>query len=57
LLKTGEAEDFLAAVGIALLVGVSVIVILKIFEELLKANKSVDKETVFRKLREAGYNV
>jgi hypothetical protein len=54
---TDDAEDFLVAVGIALLVGVSVVVILRIIEELLKENKFVDKETVLRKLREDGYNV
>ena len=54
--NTGDAEDFLIAIGIALLVGVSIVVILKIIEELIKANQSVDQDTILRKLREAGYH-
>lgn len=53
----GEAEDFLVALGLALLFGVSVVVILKIIEELIKANQPVDQETIQRKLRDEGYNV
>jgi len=53
----GEAEDFLTAIGIALLVGVSIVVILKIIEELLKANKTIDTDTIMDRLREEGYNV
>jgi hypothetical protein len=53
----GDIEDFLTAIGIALLVGVSVAVILKIIQELLKANKSVDFDSILGKLREDGYDV
>ena len=53
----GDAEEFLVALGLALLFGVSIVVILKIIEELLKSNQPINEETVRKKLWERGYNV
>jgi len=55
--KMGDAEEFLVALGLALLFGVSIVVILKIIEELLKSNQPINEETVRKKLWERGYNV
>jgi hypothetical protein len=53
----GDTEDFLAAISLALLLGVSIAVILKIIEELLKSNKSIELDLVKNKLKAKGYEV
>ena len=50
----GEAEDFIAALGLALLLGVSIVVILEIIEELVKANQVISQENVKRRIDERG---
>lgn len=51
-INMGEAEDFIAALGLALLLGVSIVVILEIIEELIKANKPASKENIIKKVDE-----
>lgn len=53
----GNAEDFLVALALALLLGVSIVAILEIIDELLKAKQPVDQETIRRRLREEGYDI
>lgn len=53
----GNAEDFLVALGLALLFGVSLIVILNIIEELIEANQPIEQETIRERLREEGYDI
>jgi hypothetical protein len=50
-----EEEDFLFAIGLALLFGVSAVVILKIIEELIKSNQQVSAQTISKRLQEQGY--
>ena len=52
-----DEEDFLIAIGLALLLGVSIVVILKIIEELIKTNQPLHQDNILKILRRDGYNV
>ena len=56
-LLMSDEEDFLIAIGLALLLGVSIVVILKIIEELIKTNQPLHQDNILKILRRDGYNV
>jgi hypothetical protein len=50
-----EGENFLAAIALALLLGVSVIVVLQIIAELVKTNRPVTRDNVVDRLIKEGH--
>lgn len=51
-----DADDFFGALALAILFGVSIVVIIEILKELTRSNKPLSRENVAKKLQDHGYN-
>jgi len=51
-----DTDDFFGALALAVLFGVSIVVILEILKELARGNKPLNRKNVAKKLRDRGYN-
>jgi hypothetical protein len=51
-----NTDDFFGALALAILFGVSIVVIIEILKELTRSNKPLTQENVANKLRDHGYN-
>jgi hypothetical protein len=50
-----DIDDFISALALAILFGVSIVVILEILKELSRGNQPANRENISRELRDRGY--